>query len=141
MFVSNIMWALHDLYRDGNAKVVRFVNKVFGGWHVLKWPMIIIYYLSGVAYGIWLCLNYIDIKTCLLQILISLVALVCAKQSAFEGAYCILGHGIKPFYWLRSWLTVFKCWDWEYLFHNCFRLHWSEASAVLLFGLYLIWRL
>jgi len=135
MFVSNVLWGLHDLYRDGNVKAIRFVDKVFHGWHVLKFVMVPMFFLSGVIAGMQLHGMVWYTMICFG------VALVCAKQSAFEGTYSWIEKSIKPFYWFRSWKSVLMCWDWEYLFHNCFKLHWIEAGVVFLFGLYLIWRL
>jgi len=152
MFVSNILWGLHDLYRDGDIKAIRFVNKVFKGWHVLKFIMVPMFFLSGVIAGMvlhgmtWYNTAWFG------------VALICAKQAGFEGTYNIIGKVARPFDFIRYFIAMIRWKEFdgmpmvfavkmktqnriEFLFYHCFRLHWIEAAVVLILGLYLIWRL
>ncbi|HUX54250.1 MAG TPA: hypothetical protein VMV56_07545 [Williamwhitmania sp.] len=152
MFVSNVLWALHDAYRDQNEKVIQFVDRYFKGWHVLKPIMVLMFLASGVISGTLLP------GMSLSSMAWFGVALFCAKQSGFEGMYNLINHTARPFDWIRYFIAMIRWKDFknmpidfiakmfyqnrlEFFFYHCGRLHWSEASAVLLFGLYLIGRL
>lgn len=153
MFVSCILWAFHDLYRDGNKRAIDIVNKIFGGWHVLKWPMIVMFFLSGVAGGIWLFG-----KTNVVVITFYFLAMICSHQAGFEGTYNLINHIAKPFDWIRYFISMIQ-WKnfknmpidfiakmhyqtrFEFMLYHCFRVHWIEAVILFLFGFYLTWRL
>jgi len=133
MILARFLNVLHDLYFWGTMHIREFVVKI--GWHNIKLAMLILLFESGFILGF---ISHGTIKEILqVQFAMGLIA-----WGSFEMLYNILNKDCKLFDWFREFKTCIKHKDGiECILHNVCRLHWIEAAVVLIFGLYLIWRL
>jgi hypothetical protein len=144
MFLSRMLWVLHDLYFWGTDEVKKFVRRV--GWHNIKMLFMVLFYLSGFFLALAMA------KMDLLNIERVFFALMLVSWGSFEFLYNILQKDARLFDWFRYFKAgvTGKPFDnmpysyniqlsggnrIEFVLNHAFRLHWIEALITILVGL------